>query len=63
LPKFIEKVWPHFIRGEYDVAILQALKIVEIEVRKKCKYDNNKLGVALMRDAFHPQDGPLLRSS
>lgn len=46
-----------FMRGEYDVAVFQAMKAVEIAVREAS--GSSELGVKLMRDAFRPDNGPL----
>lgn len=65
LPKSIlhqsisEKVWLAFVRGEYGVAVLLAMKQVEIAVREACGYGQNEFGTDLMRKAFHTQKGPL----
>ena len=56
------KVYPLFIRGDYDTAVFQAYKEVEVRVRKKAKYSDDLIGVKLMRTAFHPEDGPLRNS-
>ena len=32
-PTIAERVWPNFIRGEYDTAVFQAFKEVEVAVR------------------------------
>lgn len=58
-PILARKVKPLFLRGDYDTAIFQAFKEVEIRVRKTGKYTNNDLGVDLMRTAFHPKTGKL----
>ena len=58
-PVLVRKVKPLFIRGDYDIAVLQAFKEVEIRVRNKAGYNSGKLGVSLMRDAFKPGVGPL----
>jgi hypothetical protein len=55
---------PLFRRGDYDVAVLQAFKEVEIAVRKAANvkgagYADSEIGVPLMRKAFHPDSGPL----
>jgi hypothetical protein len=55
---------PLFRRGNYDVAVFQALKEVEVAVRKasnakKAGYPDSEVGTALMRKAFHPETGPL----
>lgn len=48
-----------FLRGDYDTAIFQAFKEVEITVRKASGYGNDMYGVPLMRKAFSVDDGPL----
>ena len=58
-PVLVRKVKPLFIRGDYDTAIFQAFKEVEIRVRKKGGYDSSEIGVPLMRKAFQPNNGPL----
>ncbi len=57
--KLAEKVRPMFMRGDYDVAVFQAFKEVEVAVRIACKFDNELLGTKLMRKAFDPDTGPL----
>jgi uncharacterized protein (TIGR02391 family) len=65
LPKAIlhssisEKVWLAFVRGEYDIAVFQAMKQVEVAVRTACGYGNEELGAAMMRKAFAVDNGPL----
>lgn len=46
------KVYPAFLRGEYDSAIFLAFREVEITVRKTSNLDSNLTGVPLMREAF-----------
>ena len=58
-PIIAQKVWSLFLQGDYDTAVFQAFKQVEIAVRKKGNYAETDLGVSLMRDAFHPEDGSL----
>ena len=63
-PKLADKVWPLFIRGDHDVAVLQAFKEVEVATRRAANaigagYPNDLVGIALMRKAFHPETGPL----
>ncbi|MBI3455090.1 MAG: TIGR02391 family protein [Candidatus Rokubacteria bacterium] len=57
-PTLEQKVWPLFIRGDYDVAVFQAFKLVEVRVRKLGKYSDSDLGVDMMQRAFKP-DGSL----
>jgi uncharacterized protein (TIGR02391 family) len=55
----VEKIWSAFIRGEYDTAVFQAFKEVEVATRAKGSFTPTDLGVALMRKAFDPAKGPL----
>jgi uncharacterized protein (TIGR02391 family) len=52
-------VWAAFMRNEYDVAVFQAMKAVEVSVREASGLPDGLVGVTLMRKAFHPDDGPL----
>lgn len=56
-PRIAQAVWMAFMRGEYDVAVFQAMKAVEVAVREAS--GSSELGVKLMRDAFRPDSGPL----
>ena len=47
------------MRGEFDVAVFQAMKAVEVAVRDASKLPNGLVGVALMRKAFDPESGSL----
>jgi hypothetical protein len=63
-PLFAEKVVPLFRRGDYDVAVFQAFKEIEVAVRKAANakgagYADSEIGTTLMRKAFHPDTGPL----
>lgn len=55
--------WSAFIRGEYDTAVFEAMKAVEIAVRLACPdIDRKEFGVTLARKAFAfggTQPGPL----
>ncbi|PWC46796.1 hypothetical protein TSA6c_08455 [Azospirillum sp. TSA6c] len=51
-PAMAAKVWSAFIRGEYDVAVFQAMKAVEVAVREAAGMSNGCVGQKLMRDAF-----------
>lgn len=54
-----DKVWLAFMRGEFDVAVFQAMKAVEVSVRDAAGLGNNLVGVSLMREAFAVDKGPL----
>ena len=58
-PRIRDKVWGHFVRGEFDVAVHQAMKRVEVTVRDACGWADDKYGVPLVRQAFDPKNGPL----
>jgi uncharacterized protein (TIGR02391 family) len=58
-PVLARKVRPLFIRGDYDTAVFQAFKEVEIRVRNNADLPVDLIGVELMRKAFHPDNGPL----
>lgn len=54
-----QKVWAAFLRGDYDTAVFQAFKEVEVRVRDVGGFVATDIGVDLMRKAFKPEDGPL----
>lgn len=58
-PRLAEKVRPMFMRGDYDVAVFQAFKEVEVAVRAAAKLSNSDIGRKLMQIAFNPENGPL----
>ncbi len=58
-PILVQKVRQSFVRGDYDTAVFQALKEVEVRVRKKAKLTNKDIGVSLMRKAFNSVKGIL----
>lgn len=58
-PVIAQKVWSMFIRGEYDTAIFQAFKEVEVAVRTAGGFAPSDIGEKLMRKAFDVNDGPL----
>jgi uncharacterized protein (TIGR02391 family) len=57
--RLLIKVRHLFLRGDHDTAVFQAFKEVEVAVRTACGWDDDVLGVTLMRRAFHPETGPL----
>lgn len=58
-PRIADRVWGAFVRGEFDSAVFQALKAVEVSVREAAGLGDDLVGVKLMRPAFRPEDGPL----
>lgn len=57
-PLVATKVYPAFLRGEYDTAVFQAFREVEIAVRVAGKFPAEMLGTSLMRSAFKPGTPP-----
>ena len=58
-PILLEKVRPMFLRGDYDLATFEAYKQLEIAVRTASYLPAHLTGEKVMRDAFHPVNGPL----
>ena len=58
-PIIEQKVYPLFLRGDYDTGIFQAYKEVEVVVRDAGGYTAADYGVDLMRKAFNADTGPL----
>ncbi len=58
-PQILSKVWGAFIRGDYETAVFQAFKEVEINVRESSHLNPEDVGVTLMRKAFDIHNGPL----
>lgn len=59
-PKITKDVYPLFMSGDYETCIFKAFKAVEVAVREAAGSDFSELiGVNLMRNAFHPDKGPL----
>jgi uncharacterized protein (TIGR02391 family) len=65
-PLIASKVYPAFLRGEYDTAIFQAFREVEVSVRQAGQFPPELVGEKLMRAAFAPtkssSPGPLTDS-
>jgi uncharacterized protein (TIGR02391 family) len=58
-PVLHEKVRPMFLRGDYELATIEAFKQVEISVRSAASLPADLVGVELMREAFRPTTGKL----
>jgi uncharacterized protein (TIGR02391 family) len=54
---------PLFIRGDFDTAVFQAFKEVEVRVRDAGGFSADDYGTDLMRKAFNSQNGPLTDTS
>jgi uncharacterized protein (TIGR02391 family) len=62
-PQIANKVYSLFIGGDYDTAVFQAFKEVEVAVRTAANLSASDLGTALMRKAFDVNTGPLTDSA
>jgi uncharacterized protein (TIGR02391 family) len=58
-PSLLEHVYATFLRGNYDTAVFEAFKEVEIAVRSAGHLPPELIGTDLMRKAFNPSGGPL----
>ncbi len=58
-PILLQKVRASFIRGDYDTAVFQAFKEVEIRVRDKAKLTDSDYGLDLITQAFKTTGGIL----
>lgn len=55
--------WSAFLRGDYDTAVFQAFKELEVAIRDAGKFKAEDYGVDLARKAFHESTGPLSNQS
>ena len=51
-PSIASRVYPAFLRGEYDTAIFQAFREIEVAVRAAGHFSQADHGTDLMREAF-----------
>lgn len=58
-PSIAEEVWLSFVRGRFAAAIFEAMRAVEIAVREAANLPVGDHGVAMIRRAFHKDNGPL----
>jgi uncharacterized protein (TIGR02391 family) len=58
-PLISQKVWATFLRGDYDTAVFQAFKEVEVRIRDVGGFADTDIGTALVRLAFDKDKGPL----
>ncbi len=62
-PTIAQACWSAFLRGDYDTAVFQAFKELEVAIREKGKFKAEEYGVDLARRAFHEVNGPLADQS
>jgi len=62
-PIIAERVWSTFVRGEYETAVFQAFKEVEVAVRTAGRFGPADIGTILMGKAFTVRVGALTDST
>jgi len=58
-PNVMGKSFELLSMRQFDSAVLQAFKCIEIAIREKCGFSDEDYGVSLIRKAFKPQTGSL----
>lgn len=58
-PILRKHVYGLFMRGEFEKAVFEAYKTVEVKVRNAAGLPDTDIGVKLARNAFHPTTGAL----
>jgi len=58
-PRISEKCFKLLKEGEFDSAVLQAFKSIEISIREKAEATPEDIGVKLIRKAFNAETGSL----
>jgi len=62
-PRIVDRAFPLLVADEFESAVLQAFKSVEIAVRSAAGLKPEDIGTSLMRKAFDPARGPLADSA
>lgn len=58
-PGVVRVAWPPFLRGDYDSAVLESFKAVEVALRVATGLPSSDVGVKLVQKAFHVTNGKL----
>lgn len=58
-PDLARKIFTSFVRGDYDTAVFQSFKELEVSIRSAGGFSPTDIGVDLARRAFKPNEGPL----
>jgi uncharacterized protein (TIGR02391 family) len=62
-PALPDAAWNAFTSGDYDTAVFEAFKAIEIAVRTKGGFSSTDFGAAMMQKAFDPVTGPLTNAA
>jgi uncharacterized protein (TIGR02391 family) len=58
-PAIASRVYPAFLRGDYDTAVFQSFREIEVSVRQAGEFPHELVGEKLIRAAFKPaKNGP-----
>lgn len=58
-PTVLKCCWSAFMRGEYDTAVFQAFRELEVFIRSAGEFSADDIGVPLAQKAFSEKGGPL----
>ena len=58
-PLIVKKSFSLLHQGQFESAVLQAYKTIEMRIREKIGTEPEEYGVKLIRKAFNPENGPL----
>lgn len=58
-PLIVKKSFSLLKNGQFESAVLQAFKIIEIRIREKISGASEDVGIKLIRKAFNPENGLL----
>jgi uncharacterized protein (TIGR02391 family) len=58
-PGLLQCCWPAYMRGEYDTAVFQAFRELEVAIRAAGGFSADDIGVPLAQKAFR-ENGPLV---
>jgi uncharacterized protein (TIGR02391 family) len=58
-PSVLKCCWSAFMRGEYDTAVFQAFRELEVSIRSAGGFSADDIGVPLAQKAFSEKNGPL----
>jgi len=62
-PAVVQACWSAFLRGDYDTAVFQTFKELEVAIREGGKFKPEDYGTELARKAFHESTGALTDQS
>lgn len=58
-PDVMDKCFDFLAKRQFESAVLQAFKCIEVSIREKGNFSNEDYGVPLIRKAFNPKTGVL----